>query len=183
MARNTTMGVIGVLSLGALGTAMLGLYRLFSFVAAALILAVIASATIERSDGDPDLAPYTGLIGALAAFLLIGLVGIWLTWEPGMTEYSYVLGVPTSTLLYFGFIWLLPLTAAIYYSLVFDRIAGDEIVDDVIESARERQRRESFPLAPEQPSPTAEVADGGEVTTGGEVFDDDEGDNGGETDA
>lgn len=177
------MGAIGVLSLGALVTASLGWYRIFSFVGAAVILAVIASATIERSDGDPDLTPYTGLIGALAAFLLIGLGGIWLTWEPGMTEYNYVLGVPTATLLYFGFIWLLPLTAAIYYSVVFDRIAGDDIVDDVIESARERQRRESFPLAPEQPSPTTEVADGGEVTAGGDVIDDGEGDDGGETDA
>ncbi|QRV15097.1 hypothetical protein JMJ58_19655 [Haloterrigena salifodinae] len=169
MARNTTMAAIGVLSLGALATASLGLYRVFSIVAAALILAVIASATIERGTGDPDLAPYTSLIGALTAFFLIGLAGIWLTWAPGTSEYSYVLGVPTATLIYFGFIWLLPLTAAIYYSLIFDRIAGEEIVDDIVESARERQRRESFPLAPEQPSRTTEVADGGEVTDGGEV--------------
>ncbi|WP_440764949.1 hypothetical protein [Natronorubrum sp. DTA7] len=168
MARNRTMGALGVLSLIALITASLGLYRAFSFVGAAVILTVIASATIERSDGDPDFAPYTGLIGALATFFLIGLGGIWLTWEPGTAEYSYVLGVPVSTLIYFGFIWLLPLTAAIYYSLIFDRIASDEIVDDIIESARERQRRESFPLAPEQPTRTAETADGGELTTGGE---------------
>lgn len=168
MARNVTMGAIGALSLIALVTAGLGLYRVFSFVGAAIILAVIASATIERSDGDPDLAPYTGLIGALAVFFLLGLGGIWLTWEPGTTEYSYVLGVPLSTLFYYGFIWLLPLTAAIYYSLIFDRIAGDEIVDDIIESARERQRRESFPLAPEQP---AQSADGVEVTDGGETTD------------
>ena len=163
------MAAIGVLSLGALVTASLELYRVFSFVGAAVILAVTASATIERSDRDPNLAPYTGLIGALAAFFLIGLVGIWLTWEPGAgaSEYSYTLGVPTSTLVYYAFIWLLPLTAAIYYSLIFDRIAGEEIVDDIIESARERQRRESFPLAPEQPERTpdgVEVADGGEVS-------------------
>lgn len=165
------MAAIGVLSLGALVTASLGLYRAFSFVAAAIILAVIASATIERGNGDPDLAPYTGLIGALAAFFLVGLGGVWLTWEPGATEYSYVLGVPASTLIYFGAIWLLPLTAAVYYSLLFDRIAGEEIVDDIIESARERQRRESFPLAPEQPTRSPEVADGGEVTDGGEATD------------
>ena len=173
MARNVTMGTIGVLSVGALVTASLGWYRVFSFIGAAIILSVIASATIERDDGDPSLAPYTGLIGGLAAFFLVGLAGIWLTWDPGVTEYSYVLGVPVPTLFYFGFIWLLPLTAAIYYSLLFDRIASEEIVEDVIESARERQRQEPFPLAPEAPADAAdraepgrstEVADGGEPT-------------------
>ena len=166
------MAAIGVLSLGALITASLGLYRVFSFVGAAVILAVTAAATIERGDGDPDLAPYTGLIGALTAFFLIGLAGIWLTWEPGTAEYSYVLGVPASTLIYFGFIWLLPLTAAVYYSLIFDRIAGEQIVDDIIESARDRQRRESFPLAPEQPAGVTEAeVEGREVTDGGEATD------------
>ena len=172
MTRNATMGAIGVLALGALVAPSLGLYRLYSFVAAAFILAVIASATIERSDRDPDLAPYTGLIGALGAFFLVGLAGIWLTWEPGTTEYTYAIGIPVSTLFYYGFIWLLPLTAAIYYSLIFDRIAGDDIVDDIINSARERQRRESFPLAPEQPAGVAETdVEGREVADGGEVAD------------
>lgn len=171
MARNTTMGAIGVLSLGALITASLGWYRVFSFVAAGVILSVIAVATIERSERDPDFAPYTGLIGGLAVLFLIGLVGIWLTWEPGVTEYSYVLGVPIPTLVYFTFIWALPLAAAIYYSLIFHRIASEEIIDDIIESARERQRQESFPLAPEQPTAPAGVADGGEVSDGGEQDD------------
>ncbi|QFU83676.1 hypothetical protein [Natronorubrum aibiense] len=163
MTRNGIMGVIGVLSLGALVTANLGLYRVFSFIGAAFILAVIASATIERGDRDFDLDPYTGLIGGLTVFFLLGLGGIWLTWEPGVTEYTYVLGIPIPTLIYFGFIWLLPLTAAVYYSLIFDRIAGEEIVDDIIDSARKHQRQTSFPLAPEQPSRPTEVADGGEV--------------------
>lgn len=163
------MGAIGVLSLAALVTASLGWYRVFSFVGAAVILSVIASATIERSDGDPDLEPYTGLIGGLAAMFLVGLGGIWLTWEPGMTEYSYVLGVPTSTLIYYGVIWLLPLSAAIYYSLIFDRIAGEQIVDEIFESAREQQRQRSYPMAPEQPPKTAEVTDGSEVADGGEA--------------
>jgi hypothetical protein len=157
------MGAIGALSVAALVTAGLGWYRVFSFVGAAVILAVIASATIERSERDPDLAPYTGLIGLLAVFFLAGLGGIWLTWEPGMTDYSYVLGVPLSTLLYFGFIWLLPLTAAVYYALIFDRVASEEIVEGILEDAREEQRRESFPLAPEQPKRTVEATDGGEV--------------------
>ena len=164
MARNVTMSLIGVLSVGALVTASLGWYRTFSFIGGAIILSVIATSTIERSDSDPDLAPYTGLIGGLGMFFLLGLVGIWLTWDPTVTEYSYVLGIPTPTLIYFVFIWLLPLTAAVYYSIIFDRIASEEIVDDIIESAREEQRRESFPLAPKQPKRSAEVADGGEVT-------------------
>lgn len=167
MTRNTTMIAIGVLSLLALITASLELYRAFSFIGAAVILAVFASATIERSDGDPDLSPYTGLIGALATFFFVGLAGIWLTWDPAGAEYSYVLGVPTPTLIYFGFIWILPLTAAIYYALIFDRIASEEIVDDILDRAREEQQRKSFPLAPEQPRRTA----GAEATDGGEVSD------------
>lgn len=173
MARNATMGTIGVLSVIALVFASVGWYRAFSFVAGAVILAVIATATIERGDTEVSLAPYTGLIGILAAFFLVGLIGIWLTWDPTVTEYSYVLGVPIPTLFYFGFIWFLPLTAAIYYAFLFDRIASDELVEDVIESARERQREEAFPLAPEapadvtdraEPGRSPEMADGGEVT-------------------
>lgn len=164
MARNVTMATVGVLSVVALITASLGWYRVFSFVGAGVILSVFAVASIERSVSDPDFAPYTGLIGALAVFFLLGLGGIWLTWEPGVTEYSYALGLPTPTLVYFGFIWLLPLTVAIYYALIFDRIASEEIVDDILEEAREEQQRESFPLAPEQPKRTAEATDGGEVT-------------------
>ncbi|MDG5760597.1 hypothetical protein QA600_14770 [Natronococcus sp. A-GB1] len=164
MTRNTTMTVIGVLSVVALVTAALGLYRVFSFVGAATILAVFAVATIERNGSELDLAPYTGLIGILGAFFVAGLAGIWLTWEPGVTDYSYVLGVPTSTLIYFGFIWLLPLTCAVYYSLLFDRVASEEIVEGILEDAREAQRGESLPLAPEQPTQTVEATDGGEST-------------------
>lgn len=167
MARNVTMAVIGVLSLGALLTATLGLYRVFSFVTAALILSVIASATIERSDGDPDLAPYTKLIGGLAAYFFIGLGSIWLTWEPGVTEYSYVLGLPLPTLIFFTFIWLLPMTGTIYYALIFDRITSDEIVEDIVDSARERQRERAFPLAPEQPTRSTDTPEGTEVADGG----------------
>lgn len=164
MARNVTMTVIGVLSLGALLTASLGLYRIFSFVTATLILSVIAATTIERNDRDPDLAPYTKLIGGLATYFFVGLAGIWLTWEPGVTEYSYVLGVPLPTLLFFTFIWLLPMTGTIYYALIFDRITDEDIVEDIVDSARERQREQAFPLAPEQPT---EAPKGTEVTDGG----------------
>jgi hypothetical protein len=155
------MGAVGVLSILALVTAALGWYRVFSFVGAAVILSVIAVATIERNGSDPNFAPYTGLLGALAAFFVLGLGGIWLTWEPGVTDYSFVLGLPVPTVIYFGFIWLLPLTVAIYYALIFDRVASEETVEGIIEDAREQQRKESFPLAPEQPR-AAEATDGGE---------------------
>ncbi|ELY66200.1 hypothetical protein [Natronococcus jeotgali] len=162
MTRNATMAAVGVLSVLALVTAALGLYRVFSFVAAATILSVFAVATIERSGSEFDLAPYAGLIGLLGAFFLAGLAGIWLTWAPGAADYSYALGLPIPTLLYFGFIWLLPLTAAIYYAFLFDRVAGEEIVESVLEDAREAQRRESFPLAPDRSERPLEATDGGE---------------------
>lgn len=159
------MAVVGVLSIGALVTASLGWYRLFSYLAAAFILAVVASATTEQNDAAFDIAPYTGIVAALGVAFGLGLSGIWLLWEPGVTEYSYTLGVPTATLVYFGFIWLFPTFVAIAYSLLFDRIAGEAIVDDIIGDARDRQADESFPLEPtrvkrpETDSGTAEVSD------------------------
>ncbi|WP_247000750.1 hypothetical protein [Halosolutus gelatinilyticus] len=158
MTRNGTMAVIGGLSLGSLIAASIGWYRVFSYVAAAFIVAVVAAAAIEQNDGDFDVAPYAGMVAALGTTFLIGLSGIWLLWDPGVTEYSYALGLPTSTLVYFAFIWLAPLAVAIYYSLAFDRIAGEEIVDEIIGDARERQRRESFPLQPEGSRPETEPA-------------------------
>ncbi|MFC6769136.1 hypothetical protein [Natrinema soli] len=149
MTRNTVMAAIAILCLVALISGALDLYRAFSFVGAAIILAVVASAAIEQNDRELSIAPYTGIVAIFAASFLAGFVGIWLTWEPGQTEYSYAMGVPVPTLAYFAFIWLLPLTASIYYALIFDRIASEEIVDEILDEARSRQRGRSFPLAPE----------------------------------
>lgn len=148
MARNTIMGLVGLLSVALLVTAAIGTYRLFSYLAALLILATVASASIERADSEVDPAPYTGLIGWLAATSLVGLTGIWLLWDPSATAYSYVAGLPLPTFVYFLFIWLLPILGAVYYSLIFERIGGEAIVDDVIGEARDAQRREELPLAP-----------------------------------
>ncbi|WP_222918933.1 hypothetical protein [Natrinema sp. SYSU A 869] len=146
MARNTLMAAIGVLAAGALLTASLGWYRVFSYVAAIFILAVVAGASTEHRGS--FLEPYTGLIAGLAGMFLAGLTGIWLLWNPDVTSYTYVLGVPMPTLVYFGLLWLAPAFAAIYYSLIFDRIGGEPIVDDIIDEARDRQRDAELPLAP-----------------------------------
>lgn len=150
MARNTLMIGIGGLSVALLVAAAIGTYRLFSYLAALLILATVASASIERADRELDPAPYTGLLGWLAATFLVGLTGIWLLWDPNVTEYSYVLGLPLSTFVYFLFIWLLPILGAVYYSMIFERIGGEAIVDDIIQRARDAQEREELPLAPQQ---------------------------------
>lgn len=144
------MATIAILCLVALVSGSLGLYRTFSFVGAAIILAVVASAAIEQNDRERSIAPYTGIVAIFAVTFLAGLVGIWLTWEPGQTEYSYAMGVPVPTLVYFVFIWLLPLTASIYYALIFDRVASEEIVDEILEEARSQQQGRSFPLAAER---------------------------------
>jgi hypothetical protein len=157
MARNTIMGLIGLLSITMLVTAAIGAYRLFSYLTALLILATIAVPSIEANDRELSIAPFTGLVGGLAATFLVGLTGIWLLWTPGMEEYTYVLGVPTPTFVYFLFIWLLPMGGAIYYSLIFDRIGSEAIVDDILDQAREAQRREAFPLAPDQVERTTDL--------------------------
>lgn len=151
MARNVVMLGVGLTALLALVLAALEMYVVLSYVAAAHILAVLASAVVERGDSELSLAPYTGILGWLTAIFVAGLTGIWLLWSPGTAEYDYVLGLPSSTLVYFVFIWLLPLAAAVYYSLAFDRIAGDDVVDDILESAREEQEETAFPLAPSGP--------------------------------
>ena len=148
MARNTIMAGIAGLSAALLITAAIGTYRLFSYLAALLILATVASSSIERADRELDPAPYTGLIGWLAATFLVGLTGIWLLWEPNAAGYSYVVGLPLPAFVYFLFIWLLPILGAVYYSVIFERVGGEAIVDDIIGQARDAQAREELPLAP-----------------------------------
>lgn len=140
------MSLIGVLAVGALITASLGWYRAFSYVAAVFILAVVASASTEHRGS--LLEPYTGLVVGLAVMFLAGLTGIWLLWNPDVTSYTYVLGVPMPTLVYFVLLWLAPAFAALYYSIRFERIGGEAIVDDILDEARKRQRDVELPLAP-----------------------------------
>ncbi|WP_336344752.1 hypothetical protein [Halalkalicoccus ordinarius] len=160
MARNTIMGLVGLLSAALLVTAAIGTYRLFSYLAALLILGTIATASIETNEREWSLAPYTGMIAGLTAVFLIGLTGIWLLWDPNAAEItydSYVLGVPVSTFVYFLFLWLLPPVGAIYYSLIFDRIGSEEIVDSILEDAREAQQGANLPLTPERVERTTDM--------------------------
>lgn len=150
MARNTLIVGIGGVSVALLVAAIAGTYRAFSYLAALLVLGTIASAAIERTGRERSLTPYTGLLAGLAALFFAGLTGIWLTWAPGASEYTYVLGLPVPTLVYLLFIWALPLLGAIHYSLIFERIGGDEIVAEIIENARETQATEEVPLRPER---------------------------------
>lgn len=149
MARNTLMAGIGGISVALLVVGALGWYRVFSYLAALLILATFAVPAIEANERELDLAPFTGLVGGLGALFFVGLTGIWLLWEPGVEEYSYVLGLPEATFVYFLFLWFLPLLGAIYYSLIFDRIGSEEIVDGILAEAREAQREHSYPLTSE----------------------------------
>ncbi|WP_408958580.1 hypothetical protein [Natrinema sp. 74] len=155
MPRNALMGAIGLLAAAALVAPSIGLYRVFSYVAAAFILAVVASASIEHRGS--SLEPYTGLVAGLAGTFVVGLTGIWLLWSPGVTNYAYVLGVPRPTLVYFALLWLAPALASIYYSLVFDRIGSEEIVDEIIADARDHQQRAALPLAPQRSDRTTDV--------------------------
>lgn len=148
--RRAMMLLTAVTAITAVVTASLGWFRTFSFVSALVILLVIAMPAMENTDGT-FFQPYTGLIVILGSSFAIGLTGIWITWDPTVTEYTYVLGVPVPTLFYFVFIWLVPTFSALYYAFVFDRVASEEIVEDIINTAHTRQREQQFPLAIEQP--------------------------------
>lgn len=147
MSRNAVVSVLAALSAGLLLAASLGAYRVFSYLAAALIAGVVAAGAIEHGDTETDLAPYGRIAAGLAGLFAVGLSGIWLLWNPTVTEYTYVLGLPQSTLIYVVFIWLLPLAGAFYYSMVFPEVGSEEIVEDVLSTATAVQRREHLPLS------------------------------------
>ncbi|RJT06175.1 hypothetical protein [Halococcus sp. IIIV-5B] len=162
MARNRIALAVGILSVAALLVAALGLYRVFSYLAGALIVAVLPLAAVERGDRELDIAPYTGLVAGLGLLFAVGLTGIWLLWEPGTASETYVLGVPQSTFVYILFLWLLPLLAPVYYAVsVFSDTANEDLVADVMDDARQAQREGDFPLAPSQ-SPGVDSESGGE---------------------
>lgn len=154
------MGAIALLAVGLLLAGSTGLYRVFSYFAALFIVAVLGAASVERNDRELDLAPYSWLVVGLGATFVIGLTGIWLRWEPGTTEYTYVLGLPTSTLIYVVFLWLLPILGAVYYALVFPSIGNERVINDIMSDVRRVQRTERYPLSPSPPE-----ADGGEPST------------------
>lgn len=147
-SRNAVMGVVALLSVGLLVVAVTGAYRVFSYLAAGFIVAVVGVSSVERNESGWDLAPYNGLVVGLAAVFVAGLTGIWLLWSPGVESYEYVLGLPTSTLVYVAFIWLLPILGAFYYAIVFPTIGG-AVADTIVDDAHDIQRvsGESFPLA------------------------------------
>ncbi|GAA0225489.1 hypothetical protein ACFFQF_10280 [Haladaptatus pallidirubidus] len=150
------MGTIAVLAVALLVAAATGMYRAFSYIAALFIVANFGVASIERNEGELDFAPYSPLLLGLGAVFTIGFTIIWLQWNPSVTEYTYVLGLPIPTLAYFGFLWLLPILGAFYYAFAFPKIGSDDVVDDIMTDVRQVQRRKRFPL-----SATRTEADGG----------------------
>ncbi|MWG36175.1 hypothetical protein GQS65_17065 [Halomarina oriensis] len=142
------MATVGVLSVAALVTAVGGTYRAFSYVAAVLIVSVVVGASVERGRREFDLSPYVGLGAGLLATFLAGLTTIWYFWTPGSGEFTYVFGVPSATLSYLVFIWILPLLGAIYYAVLFPEIGSDDVVDDIMAEARDAQSERRYPLTP-----------------------------------
>ena len=148
-SRNAVMGVVALLAAGLLVAAAVRTYHVFSYLAAGFIVVVVGASSVERNESGWDLAPYNGLVLGLAAVFVTGLTGIWLLWSPGVSSYTYVLGLPRSTLVYFVFLWLLPILGAFYYAFVFPDIGG-AVADTIVDDAHDIQRSagESFPLAP-----------------------------------
>ncbi|MFC5973016.1 hypothetical protein ACFPYI_16910 [Halomarina salina] len=150
MPRNTLMATVGVLSVAALVTAVLGTYRVFSYVAALLIVTTVVASSAERGVRELDVSPYAGLGAGLLVTFVAGLSAIWLLWTPGSGEFTYTLGMPQATLSYLVFIWILPLLGAVYYALLFPAIGGDDVVDDIMAEARAAQADGRYPLTPSE---------------------------------
>lgn len=161
--RNRLMGFVALLAAAALVAAAVGTYRVFSYLAVGLVVAVIGVSSIERNGSELDLSPYTGLVVGLGVVCATGFTGIWLLWNPSVTSYTYTMGLPQSTLVYFLFLWVLPIGGAFYYALVFPRIGGDDVVDDIMDRAMAIQRERSVPLSTAGGTGSAET-DGGSVS-------------------
>jgi hypothetical protein len=163
------MGALAVLSAALLVAAAVQAYRVFSYLAVGLLVGGIGVASIERNASELDVSPYNGLAAGWAAVFVAGFTGIWLLWNPSVTSYSYVFGLPVPTLVYVGLIWLLPILGAFYYAFVFPEIGDDDVVDGIMADAREAQRERDVPLAMSpsagrstSASSTAAETDGGE---------------------
>ncbi|WP_227374876.1 hypothetical protein [Haladaptatus halobius] len=167
------MGIVALLSAGLLIAAATDVYRVFSYLAALLIAVIFCAASIERNDGEFDLAPYGRLSVGLGAIFMTGLTIIWLSWHPGVSEYTYLFGLPIPTLAYVVFIWLLPILGAFYYAFVFPQIGDEELVDDIMADVRRVQRTDELPLSASRPE-----ADGGGLTDGRQASSDGSSDEG-----
>jgi hypothetical protein len=178
--RNLLAGILALLAVGLLVAAAAGSYRAFSYLAVGFVVAVIGASSIERNASELDLAPYGRLVGGLAIVGAVGFTGIWLLWNPSVTSYTYTLGLPQSTLVYFVFLWLLPIGGAFYYAFVFPSVGSEEVVDDLVSDAFAAQRRKSseLPLASAENRETVGVdvdddeGDGAVVGDGGDPADD-----------
>lgn len=140
------MGILALLAAALLVAAAVEAYRVFSYLAAALLVVSLGVASAERNANELNFAPYNGLLAGLAVVFVVGFTGIWFLWNPSTTSYTYVLGLPTSTLVYVVCIWLLPILGAFYYAFVFPEIGDDAVVDGIMNDAREAQRGQSVPL-------------------------------------
>lgn len=121
-----------------------------SYISVFFILSVFTVAAVESNDRELDFSPYGGIIVSLGVVLLLGMTGIWLTWNPGMdaVDYTYVVGLPIPTAIYLFFIWFLPFFITIYYSIApFDETINDDIIDSIIDDAQTAQTTSEFPMA------------------------------------
>ncbi|QIB73270.1 hypothetical protein GL213_12840 [Halogeometricum borinquense] len=166
--RNRVLSGIAVLAAGLLVAAATGAYRAFSFLAIGLLVGTIAVASVERNVRELDFAPYNGLVVGWTVVFTVGFTGIWMLWNPSVTSYTYVLGLPTPTLVYATCIWLFPILGAFYYAFVFDEIGDDDIVEGIMTDAREAQRGQNIPLGQEVKADGSGGSAGTEMTDGGE---------------
>ncbi|MDS0476970.1 hypothetical protein [Natrinema sp. 1APR25-10V2] len=154
--NNKIMVVVALLATAFLVASVFQSTVALSYIAVLFILSVLSVAGIESNDREFDISPYGGVIVSLGIILLLGMTGIWLTWDPGVSaaEYTYIIGLPTPTAIYLFFIWFLPFFVTIYYALSpFNETVNDDIIDSILDDAQEAQTTSEFPMAAaEQPA-------------------------------
>lgn len=151
--RNIIVVIVALLASAFLVAGYIESTILLSYVAVFLILSMFSVAAIESNNSELDLWPYWGVILSLGILLLLGMTGIWLTWDPEATSYNYILGLPTPTAIFLCFLWFLPFFVVIYYALgPFDEAINDEVIDSIMNDARDAQAKSDFPLAPDNDS-------------------------------
>ncbi|WP_226008261.1 hypothetical protein [Natrinema salinisoli] len=154
-SRNKIAMLVALLAGAFLLAAAIESTVLLSYIAVLFILSVYSVGAIENNGSELNVQPYGGIILSLGFLLLAGMTGIWLTWTPGTSAdaYTYTFGLPTPTAIFLTFIWFLPFFISIYYAIgPFGRTINDEIIDSIIDDARDKQAESEFAMAPSDES-------------------------------
>lgn len=151
MARNKLMGLLAAVCVAYLGAALIRSIMAFTFITVGLLVITLLTAAIEKHDSELDVDPYGPFLAAYGLSLLVGLGYTLLsgTLEVTADSFTYVLGMPVSTLLVFVFVWIIPTVGgSLYFAYrLFPKVNELSRLADIKSDAKRAQQSGQFDLA------------------------------------